>query len=288
MEPVISLPPPNPALHALVIQLGAGGKGNRISATGLKQRLPFGAAQGSPPALGQAIHAQVMQWLNLGDSQLATAIHSSQDSPLSISGLLGCRRQGGTKPGDDFYFRVALLHGDLLNPLLSGMEQWGTKPLFLGQYPFVIRSVDSVPGTHPWVGAAEYGLLAKSPRISGDITLNFISPTSFKQRQDIQPFPLPELVFGNLWRRWNTFTPVELQFPVIDWHGLTSAYELKTHALKMESGREIGAKGWVRYRFLDPEQSKIATVLAHFAFFSGVGRKTAMGMGQVRLLSESQ
>lgn len=281
MEPVISLPhPKSPALHALVIQLGAGGKGNGISATGLKQR-------DLPPTLGRAIHAQVMQWLNLGDSHLAAAVHSSQDSPMSISGLLGCRRQGGTKPGDDFYFRVALLHGDLIDPLLSGLEQWGTKPLSLGQYPFVIRSVDSVPGTHPWVGAAEYGLLAKTPKIYGDITLNFLSPTSFKQRQeDIQPFPLPELVFGNLLRRWNTFTPVELKFPVIEWHGLTAAYELKTHALKMEGGSEIGAKGWVRYHFPDPEQSKIATVLAHFAFFSGVGRKTAMGMGQVRLSPE--
>ena len=271
MESVV-LPPPlkSTALHALVIQLGAAGKGTL------------------PPTLGRALHAQVMHWLNLGDSCLANAIHSSQESPLSISGLIGYRRKAGTKPDDNFYFRIALLDGDLFGPLLSGLEQWGTKPLSIGQRPFVIRSIDSLPGNHPWVGSSDYALLAKTPKISGDITLNFLSPTSFKQRQDIQPFPLPELVFGNLLRRWNTFTPVELQFPVIDWHGLTSAYELKTHALKMESGAEIGAKGWVRYRFLDPEQSKIATVLAHFAFFSGVGRKTAMGMGQVRLLSECQ
>ncbi len=38
--------------------------------------------------------------------------------------------------------------------------------------------------------------------------------------------------------------------------------------------------GWVRYRFPDPEQARIATILSHFAFFSGVGRKTALGMGQ--------
>lgn len=276
MEPIVSLPPPkSPALHALIIQLGVVGKGKEVSATKPRKTA-------LPPTLGRAIHAQVMQWLSLGNPQLAEAVHNSQDSPMSISNLLGYRR-AATKPGDDFYFRVALLHGDLINPLLAGLEEWGTKPFSLAEFPFVIRSIDSIPGTHPWVGATDYGLLAKTPKISGDITLNFLSPTSFKQRQDIQPFPLPELVFGNLLRRWNTFAPEELQFPLVEWQGITSAYELKTHALKMEAGVEIGASGWVSYRFRDSEQAKIANILAHFAFFSGVGRKTAMGMGQVKL-----
>ncbi len=85
-------------------------------------------------------------------------------------------------------------------------------------------------------------------------------------------------------RRWNTFAPPELQFPEVEWNGLVSAYDLKTHALKMEGGAEIGAQGWVKYRFLDSQQARIATILAHFATFAGVGRKTAMGMGQVRLV----
>ena len=51
----------------------------------------------------------------------------------------------------------------------------------------------------------------------------------------------------------------------------------------MEAGAEIGTVGWVKYRFPDPEQARIATILANFAVFSGVGRKTAMGMGQVRI-----
>ncbi len=266
MEPIVSLPPPkSPALHALIIQLGAADKGILS------------------PTLGRAIHAQVMQWLSLGNLQLADAIHKSQESPISLSGLLGYRRKAGTKPDDDFYFRLALLHGDLMEPLLNGLEQWGTKPLSLGQRSFVIRSIESLPGNHPQVGSSDYALLAKTPKISGDITLNFLSPTSFKQSQNTQPFPLPELVFGNLHRRWNAFAPEHLQFPAVEWKGLTSAYELKTYSLKMEGGIEIGTQGWVRYRFPDIEQAKLATVLAHFAFFAGVGRKTAMGMGQVRL-----
>ena len=93
-------------------------------------------------------------------------------------------------------------------------------------------------------------------------------------------FPLSELVFSNLLRRWNTFAPTEYHFPKIDWQGMTAAYNLKTKVIKLQKD-EIGSVGWVRYKFKDDEQARIATILANFANFSGVGRKTALGMGRV-------
>lgn len=268
MEPAMSLQPhKSQTLHSLVVELAAADRGN------------------PPPTLSRALHALVMNWLKLGNSQIAEEIHVSQESPLSLSGLLGNRRPQGTQAGDGFYFRICLLDGSLLEPLLMGIEQWGTQPLVLGQFPFVIRSIYTLPGTHQLAGSADYRLLANTPLTMADIELNFLSPTSFKQSQGIQPFPLPELVFGNLQRRWNAFAPEEMKLNAVDWEGLVSAYELKTYALKLEGGSEIGAQGWVRYRFPVAEQAKVATILAHFAFFSGVGRKTSMGMGQAQLVT---
>ncbi len=266
MEPVMSLQPHKPeTLYSLVVELAAADRGH------------------IPPTLSRALHGLVMNWLNLGNPQIADSIHASQESPLSLSGLLGNRRPRGTQAGDNFYFRVCLLDGSLMEPLLVGMEKWGTQPLILGQFAFALRSIYTLPGTHRLAGSADYRLLANTPQTTTDIELNFLSPTSFKQRQNTQPFPLPELVFGSLLRRWNAFAPEELKFSAVEWEGLVSAYELKTYALKMEGGSEIGAQGWVRYRFPNLEQAKLATVLAHFAFFSGVGRKTSMGMGQTQL-----
>lgn len=264
MEPAALLSPNSTALHAIVIQLSA-------------------ADQGKLPAtLGRAIHAQVLHWFGLGNPAVAAQIHPCQDSPLCLSDLLG-RRQAIARVGDRFHFRISLLNGDLLPVLLSGLEQWGTQAIELGKFPFVIRSIETLPGGCPWVSSSDYRLLAKTLQPCDDLRLRFLSPTSFKVKQFTQPFPLPELVFGNLLRRWNAFAPPELKFSPVEWQGLVSAYDLKTEDLKMKSPIEIGAQGWVRYRFLHPEQAKIATVLAHFAFFSGVGRKTAMGMGQTRL-----
>ncbi|MEH2005577.1 CRISPR-associated endoribonuclease Cas6 [Nostoc sp.] len=267
LEPaLLSSPPKSTSLYALVIQLGA-------------------ASQQIIPTINWGLHAQVMDWLSLGDTQIADAIYRSQDTPFSLSELMGYRRQRETQPGDDFTFRISLLDGDLIDPLLKGIEQWGNKPLFFGQCSFVIRNIYTLPGTHPLADSSDYAILANTDKISDEITLKFLSPTSFKQKREIQPFPLAELVFGSLLRRWNVFAPEELKFPFVEWKGLVSAYKLKTHAFKLESSSEIGAKGWVIYCFQEAEQAKIATTLAYFANFAGVGRKTAMGMGQTCLVN---
>lgn len=265
----LSVSPKSSGLHAIAIELAAAER----------TFLPVG--------LGRALHSQVMNWLSLGDSHLANTIHTRQTMPFSLSELKGFRRKPSdhktkTQPGDKFYFRIGVLDGDLLPPLLNGLTIWGTKPISLANCPFVIRQIYSMPGSHPQVGSSDYHLLAKTPQSTDDIRLRFLTPTSFKQQQSVQPFPLSELVFGSLGRRWDAFAPAELRFGAITWQGLVSAFELKTQVLKMEGGPEIGSVGWVRYRFPNLEQARVATILAHFAIFAGVGRKTAMGMGQTR------
>jgi CRISPR-associated endoribonuclease Cas6 len=252
-------------LQSLVVELGA-------------------AKQGKPPAtLGRAIHACVLNWLSNGDSQLANEIHKSQISPFCLSGLIGNRRQPYSLEGDHFLLRIGILEPSLIQPLLKGIEQQEIEKLNLGNFPFVIRQIYSIPQSHRLSKLTDYYSLAiYSPTIK-EIELKFLSPTSFKQKQCIQPFPLPELVFNSLLRKWNHFAPVELHFSEIEWTGLVSAYDLKTHALRLEGGAEIGCQGWVKYLFLDSEQARIASILANFAFYSGVGRKTTMGMGQVQL-----
>jgi CRISPR-associated endoribonuclease Cas6 len=268
MERTPSLPHlDSTALQTLVIHLGAA-KGGTL-----------------PASCGTAIHAQVLNWFRHGNPEVSESIHNSQESPLSLSGLMSQRQKVKVNEGDSFYFRVGLLRGSLVEPLLSGLEKSGDAPFYLAKFPFMIRSINMLPGTDPWVASSDYALLARTPPLLTALTLKFLSPTSFKVNvgQGIQPFPLPESVFGNLYRRWNAFAPEELRFPKIQWHGLVTDYDLKTQKLGVGNLAQIGAVGWVKYQFPNPEQARIATVLAQFAFFSGIGRKTAMGMGQVVL-----
>ncbi len=266
MEPEISLlEHKSYTLHSIVIELAAADVGE------------------IPPTLSRGLHALVLKWFASASSSVAETIHASQHSPLAISGLLGNRRQGGVRVGDYFYFRISLLDGSLIEPLMRGFEQSETQSLVLADFPFVLRNMYALPGTHQLAGAADYALLSHPTQVLTDIEMHFLSPTSFKQNQSVQTLPLPELVFNSLHRRWNVFAPQQYHLPTCEWNASVTAYELKTYALKMEGGAEVGAQGWVNYRFSCLETARIATILANFAFFAGVGRKTAMGMGQAQL-----
>lgn len=252
-------------IQSLVIELAAGKKGK-------------------PPAtLGRAIHGCVLNWINSTDSQLANYIHETQISPLCLSGLIGNRRQPLSEEGDRFLIRIGILEQKIIQPLLTGIEVKESEVLNLGNFPFIIRQIYSFPDSHTLAKLTDYYSLAIYSPTNKQIKLKFLSPTSFKQKQGIQNFPLPGLVFDSLLRKWNHFAPEELHFSPQDWQIKVSEYELKTHAFKLESGAEIGCQGWVKYSCSNAEQARIASILASFAFYAGVGRKATMGMGQVQL-----
>ena len=233
--------------------------------------------------LNRAIHAQVLTWLKKGKPEISALIHNSQQSPISISELIKKTNFPITKSGNRtetnrLFFKVNFLQGYLLPILLKGIET--EREIFLDNRKFMIIGVDTLPSLDSQAKLATYKELINNSNFCSKINLKFISPTSFKHNGCIQPFPLPELVFSNLLRRWNSFAPAEYHFPKVEWRGMTAAYDLKTEVIKKEV-TEIGSVGWVKYEFKDKEQARIATILANFANFSGVGRKTALGMGRV-------
>jgi CRISPR-associated endoribonuclease Cas6 len=225
--------------------------------------------QALPSTLSRAIHGLCLQWFANANPAIATQLHQAPVSPFTASAQPKSRHQ--------IQVRIALLQPELLGLLLHGLY------LDLGQEITITDVTCRVSSHVQFVASSSYEKLAQVVP-QDPLRLEFLTPTSFKQEDVIQPFPLPELVFGGLLRRWNAFAPDELKLDRQNWTGLISAFDLKTHALKMKSD-EIGSQGWVRYRFPDTEQARVATVLANFAFFAGVGRKTAMGMGVVRRMN---
>lgn len=217
---------------------------------------------------GQELHALCCRWLAKRDARFAELFHQQTYRPMTLAMQPISRQQA--------YLKIGLLQTELFSPLLWGLSQDLGGELTLAASSCRLGN---------WVECLHrdnfFALFQVPPQPK--LKLKFLSPTSFKQRQRIQPFPLPELVFGNLLRRWTVFAPPALQFPALEFQGLTGAYSLNTKILHLNSGVEIGATGWVRYEFPNPEQAKVATTLAHFARFAGVGRKTGMGMGHVCL-----
>jgi CRISPR-associated endoribonuclease Cas6 len=241
-----------------------------------------------PLGLNRAIHAQVLAWLQRGKPEISALVHKTQRSPLSISELINkndspITKSKQCKETNRCFFKVNFLQAYLVPILLKGVE--ADNRISLANHQFNINGVDCFPAENSLAQLTSYQELFEHSEPSREIKLSLLSPTSFKQNGCIQPFPLPELVFSNLLRRWNSFAPKEYHFPKVEWQGMTAAYDLKTKVIKKEVN-EIGSVGWVKYEFKDEKQAKIATILANFANFSGIGRKTALGMGRTQFKSK--
>jgi CRISPR-associated endoribonuclease Cas6 len=117
------------------------------------------------------------------------------------------------------------------------------------------------------------------------ISLRFLSPTSFRSRGEQKVFPEPESVFSSLLRKWNAFSnikfPKELEeeFSKIR----VTRYSTRTELVEFSNYKIIGFKGTCSYELpkgISDESKRQINTLADFAFYAGVGYKTTMGMGQ--------
>ena len=113
---------------------------------------------------------------------------------------------------------------------------------------------------------------------------------------------MPLYIFSGLARRWEDVAPPELvgviQKESIEQYlqddgMIVTDYDVRPHHIKFTTHQQPGFLGSCTYQLRGPDEAptgeQVLTVrqqiwlLAHLAFYCGVGYKTAMGMGRVRL-----
>lgn len=224
--------------------------------------------------------------------------------------------------------RITLLLGDLFPLFYDSLLQFnhhsdmGSHIPFikLGKRTFLLEEVllnnDDATG---WTGFTSFSELVEAVKNAGQqrqesFTLEFASLTTFNRSKNIEgeqsPYyarlPLPHYVFPGLVRRWQELAPPELaelvQSDLIEHYlqdeGLViEDYDLKPHIVRFVNHPQRGFIGSCTYRFrrsAAPVQASPLNVqqqillLARLAFYTGVGYKPAMGMGQCRLLSSQR
>lgn len=130
---------------------------------------------------------------------------------------------------------------------------------------------------------------------------DFLSPTILCSRQRpwgkaLQTFPDPHYVFECLARQWERFAPVHLRIKMHDlsvrtfslWceqNIVVAHYLPATGHFRLDRSAQPGFQGTVVYEVrgrLTAPEARWLSPLARFAFFSGVGCQTALGMGRTR------
>jgi CRISPR-associated endoribonuclease Cas6 len=240
---------------------------------------------------GEALHGLFFEVLRGYNAAFAEHLHQEVDKPFSLSGVLTehPKREGRLHIGAEgrVEFRVGLLTDEVIEHTLAafGALVMNGAPLRLGNASARVEGIAFQPGMHPLVGSSTYPMLMQKASPDSRVTLQFLSPTSFRSGGTQDLLPRPERVFGSLFEAWQAFAPVLLDptlaevFPLIR----VSAYELRTELIHFARYKVIGFKGHVTYTYpreVDALTRQALNALADFAFFAGVGYKTTMGMGQ--------
>ncbi len=230
-------------------------------------------------------------------------------------------RTSEVRTGGRYWLRYTTLTEPLSNLLLQVAEKLPGSTLELGGQTFTVQDVASNAGAHPWAGRSSHHELAQAHFLSvhnppRHFAFSFASPTAFHHtvpsssaadsnleggngqartgnrkletgnRQLTIPLPLPELVFGSLLARWNAFAPLALPDELRRYAQeclAVSRYRLQTQALKFGQATSVGFTGACQYTALvwDAYWLRAVSLLSAYAFYSGVGVRTAVGMGQV-------
>ena len=269
-----------------------------------------------PSALGRGAHAALLDAVRAVNPDLAQKLHDDENArPFTCSSLMGKRKNGALVPTETFTLRYTALTrelADLLPTLFTPTElgiashaERSASPrtramtiIGLDAATLVIQSVTMEAAQHPWAANTDYEHLSARWLLAREmpesrVTLHFASPTAFKVGGKIQPFPLPDLVFGSLLAKWNAFAPVTLPDETRRFAAeclAVSRFEISTFAapFKSEGALKIGAVGTVTYSAINRDRYWLSVInlLADFAQFAGVGASTTMGMGQCRRMTE--
>ncbi|MDY7041292.1 MAG: CRISPR-associated endoribonuclease Cas6 [Chloroflexota bacterium] len=256
------------------------------------------------PNLGRAAHAWFLERVRQADPPLAEKLHQGHGQrPFTVSNLLGIgRRHRGEltlSPETTYALRMTSFSTELSKLLCERVIPDLPPVLTLGSVTLAVTGSTTDPAVHDRAGEDSFAGLVQRHTLAASIphrvSLRFASPTLFRSENKNVPLPLPGLVFGGLVDKWNDFAPIGLPPEVRRFAQeclAISRYRLETLPVSFgdegQRGAVAGCVGTCSYaiQVRDKYWMGLIHLLAAFAFYAGVGRRTTMGLGQARALTQ--
>lgn len=273
------------------------------------------------PGSGHHVQAAFLDMVCQGDPQLSDKLHQpNQRRPYTLSLLQGFNHLPASQlaeamnknrsvevlPGQVYWIRIttldAIIFQTFIRYLLMKARQVTVR---LNNTTFevsrLLASPDPQQVASSWVAYSSFAELHQQQTPYRLYEFEFASPTAFSKGQQawgkqLHLFPTAADTFESLARQWDGFAPPALRLhtqalnpaAIADWcqeNIIVTQYTLETRYLASNKFGQVGFLGSVTYEVKGDPRAPVArwlTPLARFALFSGVGYKTAMGMGQCR------
>ena len=247
-----------------------------------------------PVSHGRLLHAAVLDLVRSRSNEASTIMHDSITKNFSVS-LLHLYKESVDntyliQPGETAWLRVSVIGEEFVRLLLSAPKGFEIR---VGPAEFTIEQIISSQAEHKDAGITTLEAMEEGCRempVMHMLTVNFLTPTTFKVFDADYPFSKPELVFGSLAKRWNSFSE-GITFDVekvkeIAGYLIPENWTGETKRVNVSPQR--GSTGFVgkftyNLKLLPPEYRTIFILLAEFAVFLGVGRLTGQGWGRVKV-----
>ena len=256
---------------------------------------------------GRHLHALFLTLVSSVDKELGSYLHDQKTekaftlSPLQVPQMGNSRIRGGNHTlqwehkqvipaGTPTWWRISLLDDTLFSNLTQlWLNLNPAHPWHLGPADLKITTILGTPqSTQPWANFCSYEQLYEQASDSDrQISFAFCTPTTFRQREYDSALPTRDSVFNSLLKRWKTYSNIEIG-ETINEAIFPSFFDIRTEIIAEQRSKFIGCIGNITYKILtdvEPIIIKQINALADFAIYSGIGRKTPMGMGMVRRLN---
>ncbi|MFN8499546.1 MAG: CRISPR system precrRNA processing endoribonuclease RAMP protein Cas6 [Anaerolineae bacterium] len=246
--------------------------------------------------VGRSLHALLLNMIRQVDPALSEELHAdTRSKPFTVSMLQGrLGRDGGRAaalPTEVYRVRYTVMTDPVfrsLSQILLGKVLY-REPVIIDGAPYDITDISvEASRSDGWAGLSSYEQVMEGARPEPRITLEFASPTTFRQGEVNLLFPLPASVFGSYWRRWQAFAPLKLDdealLAFVEESVVVERYDLATRIVSYGEHQFNGCVGTCQYRVLgnNPAYARQLNALADFALFCGTGQKTTQGLGQTR------
>lgn len=255
---------------------------------------------------GRHLHALFLTLVSSIDKELGTFLHDQKTekaftlSPLQVTQMGARNIRGGNHAlqwehkqaipaGTPTWWRISLLDDTLFGNLTQlWLNLNPAHPWHLGPADLKITSIIGTPqSTQPWANFCTYEQLYEQASDSDrQISFAFCTPTAFRQREHDSALPTRDSVFKSLIKRWKNYSNVEISETIVE-AIFPSYFDIRTEIVAEHRSKFIGCVGNINYTILADVETVIIkqiNALADFAMYSGIGRKTPMGMGMVRRL----
>ncbi len=261
------------------------------------------------PTMGHHAHAAFLSILKQTNPELATALHAqTSQKPFTVSPLQAKGKSHNNRinlrAGTDCKLRFTFLDDALFAEFGQAFLALTMPPIRLGEATFQVKQwVSHATEAQTWSANASYTQIVQSALPETQFRIKFYSPTSFRaltpRGQKTYTHTQVDLVrcYRSWVKKWNAFAPMQIDerqlLNFIAAHARLSEAHTRTRAHNFGTYTVIGWVGTCTCRFEPTDKLNLdllytANWLADFAFYSGTGYKTTMGMGQTKRIPLKQ